>query len=1381
MTETAQQPSKMRRIPLWAKWLAGVLLTVILLLIAARVIVASSVGRNFVEPRLEALTFSGQQVEIDGFDGDILSSATIDRLVVRDEDGIWAEARNISLGWKPFNLVGRRLVLTDLTMSDLEVLRRPVIPESDTPEEKPSEGTSPLRSVTLSNLDIDRLFMAEGVAQQEVAASVYAALNWTPAMSRFDVEVLPEDSDGDRLVGEVEWGRRIPLSGALELNGPAGGLFASLLQLEDGDSVHAMFDASGDMDAVDATLTARINDQDWIEFETTPSDDLQVVTARVDLARHPATSSQIVRLGDVLDLSGMFALDDPLATATLTAETETMSLTVSDANDVDNSQTANIDFRARDLSRVAGTSDISIDDLSLVGQVQRGGSALAFDGNIAGRNLVLPGFSGSSLSGPIAARFDGGVVHIEPQLEVTGARVAAGEEEVALRYIRTNGVADLTLETMALDLQRLALSTPRSSLNLRGSGSFADGVAINLAGDVRAGLSEFGVYERGVLSGRWELRKNSSAAPAQFRVALNGRGLGEEGSAAYDWLGESVALNANGRIAEDGALTVPSLSLMTSAFELSGTAFRTAEGVLQSSFELVTTESYPFADMAPGTRIRSTVSGPMESLNIEAMLNASELAPGGVVVAQPEFGFTGAFSDGVLDGNILFTGGVEGDPLRLAASARVDGGAWQVSAIDGQWRELVLEGDAYGDGGDLEAIRADTNLAGPLPEGLPAETVNLNARLESSSVAINGVLEGIELGAVQNGELTLDVQGVLEQLRYDIALTGLTLVSGIPQDVDLRLTGEARDLADMTRSVSGEINGQLGLEEFGTTEPFSFAQTETGYSGEIRLTVFGGEVAAALSDNPESRVTASIAAVELPRLLVATGRAPLDGAIDVSVQLRENGDALVGTINGKMGDVALPDSEMSPVTFFLNGVIENEEANIRLRSAEGQALSARFEANLPLITNAAGLSISLDDSREGGFTAALGGRVDNIAALALPDRTVLTGGIDANVTGPIPFQPQALDGYVRMDDGQFEQGELGAVLQAIAFDIGLANETLTLNRLSANGRSGGTLAGQGSFSLTGAGDSNLRLEADNLVLADRYEGRATASGVFGMELNDETIVVTGDLTLDEGHVYLDRLPTSSGVTTLDVSFGDEEAPEVDEERTVEIDVSLNAPRRLYVTGQGMDAELSLESRITGTLSDVRIDGRSDIVRGRFELLGKRFEFVDSVVFLEGAPMEARLDITAERETNDLLSQVNITGTPARPDVSLSSVPELPQDEVLSRVLFGRSPSQLTGLEAARLAAALAQMGGGGGFDLLGGIEQLAGLDALDVRQNDSGQFEVSTGRYLSEDVYLEVMSDAQGNAGVSVEWEPRENISVTADTTPGEGENLTIEWTRDFD
>ena len=82
---------------------------------------------------------------------------------------------------------------------------------------------------------------------------------------------------------------------------------------------------------------------------------------------------------------------------------------------------------------------------------------------------------------------------------------------------------------------------------------------------------------------------------------------------------------------------------------------------------------------------------------------------------------------------------------------------------------------------------------------------------------------------------------------------------------------------------------------------------------------------------------------------------------------------------------------------------------------------------------------------------------------------------------------------------------------------------------------------------------------------------------------------------------------------------------------------------------------------------------------------------------------------------------------------------------------------------------------------MGGIEAIAGLDTFDVSQDSSGQFQVATGRYLSEDVYLEVSSNASGSPGVSVEWEPRENISVGAETVPGEGQNFSIQWKRDFE
>ena len=100
-----------------------------------------------------------------------------------------------------------------------------------------------------------------------------------------------------------------------------------------------------------------------------------------------------------------------------------------------------------------------------------------------------------------------------------------------------------------------------------------------------------------------------------------------------------------------------------------------------------------------------------------------------------------------------------------------------------------------------------------------------------------------------------------------------------------------------------------------------------------------------------------------------------------------------------------------------------------------------------------------------------------------------------------------------------------------------------------------------------------------------------------------------------------------------------------------------------------------------------------------------------------------------------------------------------------------------------MAAALAQLSGGGGFDLLGGIETALGLDTFDVGSGASGGVEVTSGKYLTDNVYLEVRSGATGAPGIAIEWEPIENIEVEAATNTGDdqGQELSIQWTRDFD
>jgi autotransporter translocation and assembly factor TamB len=265
-------------------------------------------------------------------------------------------------------------------------------------------------------------------------------------------------------------------------------------------------------------------------------------------------------------------------------------------------------------------------------------------------------------------------------------------------------------------------------------------------------------------------------------------------------------------------------------------------------------------------------------------------------------------------------------------------------------------------------------------------------------------------------------------------------------------------------------------------------------------------------------------------------------------------------------------------------------------------------------------------------------------------------------------------------------------------------------------------------------------------------------------------------------IDLDKLP-QAGPPTLDITFAED--LEAEEKSTdngiVGVDVTVRSQRGIRIKGRGVDATMGLDLVVQGKLVSPTIIGEARIVRGVFELLGKRFEITPSVLRLADPLSDSQLNMEATREDAGYKYSVSVVGSISRPEIKLSSDPALPEDEVLSRVLFGRSPSQLSGLEAARLAAALAQLSGGGGFDLLGGIEQQLGLDRLSVDQTSSGAAALTTGKYLSDDVYVEVRTGATGLPGLSIEWQALNNLEVEAETTPDEGQTLSVKWKTDFD
>src|SRR5581483_10945647 len=186
-------------------------------------------------------------------------------------------------------------------------------------------------------------------------------------------------------------------------------------------------------------------------------------------------------------------------------------------------------------------------------------------------------------------------------------------------------------------------------------------------------------------------------------------------------------------------------------------------------------------------------------------------------------------------------------------------------------------------------------------------------------------------------------------------------------------------------------------------------------------------------------------------------------------------------------------------------------------------------------------------------------------------------------------------------------------------------------------------------------------------------------------------------------------------------------------------IKLTAPRGVFVKGLGLNAEMSLDAEVGGTTAEPELSGTARVLRGVYDFAGKRFDIDDTgYVTLATSPQRIRLNLSATRQDPSLTAIIKITGTAAKPEITLTSTPSLPSDEVLSQVLFGQSAAQLSPVEAAQLAAAVTTLATGGGFDVMGGLRNFARLDRLALGGDSAAGVTVSGGKYIGEHVYLEL-------------------------------------------
>jgi translocation and assembly module TamB len=129
---------------------------------------------------------------------------------------------------------------------------------------------------------------------------------------------------------------------------------------------------------------------------------------------------------------------------------------------------------------------------------------------------------------------------------------------------------------------------------------------------------------------------------------------------------------------------------------------------------------------------------------------------------------------------------------------------------------------------------------------------------------------------------------------------------------------------------------------------------------------------------------------------------------------------------------------------------------------------------------------------------------------------------------------------------------------------------------------------------------------------------------------------------------------------------------------------------------------------------------------------------------------------------------------------------MPDDEIISYILFGKNLATITGLQALEVGLALRSMmdsKGGGKWDLIGNARDFLGVDQLALREsrNAEGSTEIVAGRQLNDYFYVEVSQKLrEPDSSILLEYEILKNISITTETGTHTLPGIGINWKRDY-
>ncbi len=1392
-----------------ALWIGGDLLALLALFAIGVVTLNTAPGRALLVSFVNrAKPANGLGVHVGRIDGSIYGRMTLRGLSLSDRQGVFLTSPSVTLDWRPSELLHKYVLLNEVSSRSIRLLRLPHLKPGPPP--KPNQPTLPDLHLSLKRLDIAQLVLEPPVTgdRRSLAIEDSIELLHRRVMVHAAVAAQPIDghAGGDRLTLAVD---AEPSADRLlidaHLRAPQGGVVDRLAKLNAPLSFD--LDGRGTWSAWNGRVLATLGGQPMLDAGLSAHSGLFRIRGQGQpaLVVKAAAVKALTAPALGLDISGR--LQDRQLDLDARFGSSALTLAAKGRLDLARSRFLGVKVDARLLKPEAASPKLSGRDVRAALTLNGAFAHPVVDYDISAAELGVDKTLIDNLHVTANARIDADhTIHLPVHAtasKVVGLPQAAGGLTTNLRVdgdlvITAKQIAsdNLSIRSDRLDailVLALSLDTGRYSAALNG--------AINRYEVAGLGVVDLVTDARLTPTGKGDFRVAGHVHVVTERI---------DNASAKAQLGGDAVIDADFSRSPDGAFAVSNLRLKSPKFRINdGQGTYGADGAIDFTASAVSDAYGPLKLQIGGTakapQVRLQAASPKIAGVTGLDVQLKGVGPGGYVVTATGNSQYGPISaevqlhagKGALQADIrrASVGGINVSGTVSQTPAGPFAGALRLSG-SGLSGTATLSAAGKVQRIDLALTARDARLPLNPPVTIARGVIDATAILYPGAPAVTGkaTLAGVRRDqlVVANAKASVDYRG--GSGRVDVAADGN---SGVPFSI-------AVDAGISPQLIRVNGQGSANRIPLRLAGPADIRQVAGGYSLAPTTIVFPQGRLALSGATGAAGVNASVR-MEQVDLSIVRAFAPnlgLGGKVSgtADVALPKGGAMPTGRVQLQVAGFTRSGltTILEPVDIAVLGTLAKSGAEAHALVRQRGLIVGRLQARLAPIPGPASQAW-LQRLKAAPLTGGLryDGPSEVLWGLGGVGGQDLSGpiAIGVDVSGRLE-QPQ-VRGVIKAKALRYQNDTLGTVIDHIALDGGFADTRLVINTLTGD-------AGKGTVSASGYADLSsakgfpiaLQVKLANAQLAHSDTVGATISGHLAVT-NDhaEGALVSGKLKLNRAAyeiapqgsgqvveltgVHRRGQPVSQSITT-----GDAKAT-AGPPSVWKLDIDIDAPSQIFVRGLGLDAEWSTALRITGDARRPKVVGDVNLVRGTFTFAGRQLTLSKGVIHLDGAePPNPTLDIEASTTVDAVTATITIGGSAKTPEITFSSTPSLPEDEVLSRLLFGSSVAQISPLQAVQLAAAVNSLrGGGGGFNPLGKLRSAAGLDQLHVYGADQATGRgpsVGAGKYISSNIYVEVITDARGNTATQIEVALTKSLKLLSSVGALGTSNIGLRYSHDY-